>query len=71
MNTNECFFWDTLYIVTYCSKEAATSDVRGVTMGGLGVGGLSLRSVTASVGKQIGALSGLHEVSRGQPLNIR
>jgi len=54
------------------SKEAAPSEARRLSIGSLGVGGLSLSSVTASVGKQLGALS---EVSsqhiRGNSLEER
>jgi len=41
------------------SKETPPSESRRLSIGGLGVGGLSLSAVTASVGKQIGAISGL------------
>lgn len=54
------------------SKEVPPSEARRLSIGSLGVGGLSLSAVTASVGKQIGALS---EVSsqhiRGNSLEER
>ena len=46
-----------LLILLVCSKEVPPSEARRLSIGSLGVGGLSLSAVTASVGKQIGALS--------------
>ena len=46
-----------LLILLVPSKEAAPPEARRLSIGSLGVGGLSLSSVTATVGKQLGALS--------------